>query len=147
MPTGVYPRKDINDRFFEKVSKSDACWVWIGAKRHGYGAFGVGRKSVPAHRMSLLLAGKSIPDGYDVDHLCRNPECVNPEHLEAVTHRENVQRGLAGEHMKHKQATRTTCKKGHPSTPNNSRWRKDGKWKSCRICERDSQRLRRSSTC
>ncbi len=73
------------------------CWIWIGAKRGGYGRFKVaGQKSVTAHRASYELHVGPIPEGMQLDHLCRNPACVNPSHLEPVSAAENVRRGDAG---------------------------------------------------
>jgi len=66
------------------------CWVWNGGTdRLGYATF----RKVPSHRFSYITAYGEIAAGLDVDHLCRNPSCVNPYHLEAVTHRENLRRG------------------------------------------------------
>ena len=71
------------------------CWWWIGnlVDQHGYGRFAAGRPSQLAHRVSYGLYVGPIPEGYDIDHLCRNPRCVNPSHLEAVPHVENIRRG------------------------------------------------------
>lgn len=73
------------------------CWIWQrGSDRHGYGSFKNRTRvqsSSLAHRESYTRARGAIPHGYDLDHLCRVPACVNPEHLEPVTHAENLRRG------------------------------------------------------
>ena len=75
------------------------CWIWRGGKNSvGYGIFNTrgDRRIKYAHRFFFARAKGPIPDGWTVDHLCRRPACVNPAHLEAVTHRENIIRGAIG---------------------------------------------------
>jgi hypothetical protein len=70
------------------------CWLWTGYRYPlGYGKFSVGTEQGYAHIWSFRLHIGPVPDGKELDHLCRNPSCVNPNHLEPVTHRENVLRG------------------------------------------------------
>lgn len=95
-----YPIADPKERFLAKVeiSSTSGCWIWTGSlDNHGYGRLALGLKSegqrpVAAHRLAHEWWVAPIPDGYEVDHLCRVRHCVNPEHLEAVTHAENVRR-------------------------------------------------------
>lgn len=92
-------------RFWMKVDKTDSCWNWIATKNQfGYGIFYPSRKApIVAHRFSYeLLIGK-IEAKLSLDHLCRNRSCVNPDHLEQVTHAENVRRGAR---------TKNLCKHG-----------------------------------
>src|ERR1700760_4080290 len=82
-------------RFWEKVDKTDACWLWNGTvNRHGYGIFCVGPDRFPAHKWILFDGNppKNGPGTWDVDHLCRVRNCVRPDHLEFVTHAENIRR-------------------------------------------------------
>ena len=82
------------DRFWAKVIKTDSCWLWVGAKNnHGYGQIRINQKCHYAHRLSYEMSGKSIPDKWVIDHLCRNPSCIRPDHLEAVDERTNLNRG------------------------------------------------------
>lgn len=84
------------------------CWLWLGRlNNHGYAVF----SKTYIHRQNWIEANGPVPDGLELDHLCRVPQCVNPSHLEPVTHRENMRRGygVSGIH-----ARKTTCPQGHP---------------------------------
>lgn len=124
----VIPEPKPNDfiRFFSKVKMNGTCWEWIGAKDKGYGHFGVGGhrkyggKVIKAHQFSYEAFKGEIPKGFEIDHLCRNRSCCNPDHLEAVTHQENVKRGLTGK-INHYESKKTHCKRGHPLTIDNIR--------------------------
>ena len=128
-------------RFWSKVSKTaGGCWEWTAVRtRLGYGQFSVRRRMVYSHRFSYELRRGPVPAGLELDHLCRNPSCVNPDHLEAVTHRENA---LRGESMPARYAARTCCSRGHEYTPENTRVTKRGA-RLCRICDRARDRARR----
>lgn len=91
------------------------CIEWTGPRiPGGYGMTG-GR---PAHRVAYEAARGPIPDGLVLDHLCRNRGCVNPSHLEPVTHRTNILRGVS---PSARNARRTLCDEGHPLVPNPTR--------------------------
>lgn len=109
----------------------EGCWSWDGATNDlGYGQLWFGEhRMVYAHRFAYEHFVGPIPDMYVIDHLCRNPNCCRPDHLEAVTHRENIKRGRAG--------TKMACKYGHDwHDPKNVHIRRDGRrW--CAACQRE----------
>lgn len=132
------------NRFLAKVRKTDSCWLWTGnLKSTGYAGLTV--KGVPtyAHRFSYELVNGLIPSGLFIDHLCRVKHCVNPSHLEAVTPRTNVRRGLAG----NANLDKTHCPQGHEYSQSNTYicFRTDGdgiSFRRCRICALDSSKRR-----
>src|SRR5580698_2584776 len=80
-------------RFWRLVEKTESCWNWKGGKTNGYGCFQIAKVNFRAHRLAYELLRGPIPTGLHLDHLCRNRSCVNPDHLEPVTQRENTLRG------------------------------------------------------
>jgi hypothetical protein len=112
------------ERFWQKVNKTDTCWIWVGSKNdEAYGNFNHNGTVVKAHRFAYELLKGPIPKDRELDHLCRNPSCVNPEHLEAVTHQENMKRGHFFNTKK------THCPRGHEYTGRNTRGSR-----LCKIC-------------
>jgi HNH endonuclease len=142
-----------NERFWSKVDKNGSapdyaphlgpCWIWEGARhRLGYGHFMTTKPTtVLAHRWSYEETNGPIPDGLELDHLCRVPSCVRPAHCEPVTHRENLARsplllGWAGV-----KEPRTHCRNGHLYTPETTR--PTGNTKYCTLCKLAASRRKR----
>jgi hypothetical protein len=132
----------LEERFWTKVDKKPndpfwvGCWEWTAAivgPKPGYGVINCRENKKTnlklAHRLSYECANRSIPEGYDIDHLCRNSRCVNPGHLEAVPHRENLQRGRNGQLKLGKH-----CKHGH-------------EWDGFTVSGRGGRRQRRCRQC
>lgn len=137
---GPGPRKgQTAERFWRKVDKAGPvpeyrpslghCWLWTGAHDATptglYGKFWNGTRQVTAYRYSYELRNGPVPEGLEIDHLCRTPQCVRPEHLEAVTHLENMRRGLKAQQMH--------CIHGHEFTPENTGYKPNGT-RRCRKC-------------
>lgn len=129
----VFKISDLPQRFQVKIiiDPVTECWVWIGYKlKYGHGRISIGNKKLLTHRVSYLLLKGPIPsETPHLDHLCRNPPCCNPEHLEPVTNSENVKRGDAGRHFREK----THCPQGHLYSIENTLLYNGGR--NCRICK------------
>lgn len=117
--------------FFARISKMpNGCWIWKGAILRGYGRFCAGKKFIYAHRFSYEHFKGPISKELTIDHLCRMPACVNPDHLEAVPIRINV---LRGNTLPAKNKAKTHCLRGHPFDQENTYVTKKGK-RHCRKC-------------
>lgn len=129
-------------RFWTKVAFTPSCWLWRGYTRKGYGTFvpRVGQK-MPAHRFAYEFCVARIPTGLTLDHLCRVRSCVNPDHLEPVTNRENVLRGVG---LTARNAVKTHCLRGHEYTPQNTIQQANGR--ACRTCDNALRRIRRAGS-
>jgi len=125
-------------RNIEVVTES-GCWIWMSDLNNGgYGLLKFGRKRELAHRISYREFRGSIPEGLELDHLCRVRCCVNPDHLEPVTKKENVNRSPRCLNK----LSRTHCKRGHPWSEENTYWINSQK-RLCRVCSRELLRSRR----
>lgn len=122
--------------FMSKICYAGDCIVWTGyVNEHGYGVTIVNQRHEYAHRFAFEMQYGPIPQGLVLDHICRNPICVNPAHLEAVTQKVNTYRGKAVEVWK-QQSTKTHCTNGHELTGENVyREGPDGRNRRCRICK------------
>ena len=99
--TDLNQRPSDSERFWRLVTKTDECWVWGGAKDpKGYGRFRLHGKAKLAHRVAFEMLRGSADPALVIDHLCRNPPCVNPAHMELVTTGENTRRGNAGKNKR-----------------------------------------------
>jgi len=103
---------------WSRVRIREGCWEWVGAKdKFGYGQMAIDCKKYKSHRITYQWLIGPIPEGLELDHLCRNPNCCNPIHLEPVTHQKNMVRGNAGKWQRDK----THCKHGHEFTEENTK--------------------------
>lgn len=138
----VYRLADPFDRFVSKVEfAANGCWLWCGARQpSGYGRFSVGSRAAGTYRLALTHRWSyeyfvgPIAEGLQLDHLCRNPRCVNPGHLEPVTGQVNL---LRGDTFQAKNAAKTHCPRGHEYDV----VRKDGS-RDCRQCAATKARAR-----
>lgn len=129
----------MNHRFDAKVELGPDCWEWVGAiSDTGYGSFGVAGRTHYAHRFAYERHKGGIPEGFDIDHLCRNKACVNPAHLDAVTRRENCRRGKRG-------VLKTHCPQGHPWIEEHIYVRPANGHRMCGTCAVERARARRSA--
>lgn len=134
------------ERFIDKVRFGE-CWIWEGkhlGSGKAYGGFFVRKvqgKAVfaYAHRWAYEQWVSPIPRGTEIDHLCRETLCVRPEHLEAVTHRENV---LRGESLSARRARVTHCPNGHEYTEGNT-YISSKNQRHCRTCEKNRAAAKR----
>jgi len=138
-------------RFWQKVNKDGPvpeccpdlgpCWLWTGSTTRGYGGLKVKGRVVGAHRFVYELLVGPIPDGKEIDHLCRVHGCVNPTHLEPVVHRENV---LRGEGLPAVHVLKTHCPLNHPYDEENTYMIPGRVGRYCRICVSEASRAHKA---
>jgi hypothetical protein len=136
--------RGVRTKLLERSIQADnGCWEWTGAKiPNGYGSIRSKTGQLLAHRVAYEIFVGPIPDGMSIDHLCRNRACVSAEHLEPVTTRENVLRGVG---LTARNAVKTHCLRGHEFTPENTYWTKNpsGPGRECRTCKAQFARRKR----
>lgn len=150
MPLRIGPPRDFTaaerERILARFERSDGCWLWTGSVNTvtGYGAFTYWRdgrvRMVGAHRAVYEVLVGPIADGMTLDHLCMTKRCVRPDHLEAVTHEENLRR--SHEHYGPTGAAVSTglCRRGHELTPDNVVVNATTGRRQCRTCRNASKR-------
>lgn len=123
----------LKERLYSKTEEdpTTGCWNWTGAKTPGgYGRISDGKKKPPAHQVSWKVHYGPILSNHEIDHVCENPSCVNPDHLQAVTREQ---------HRANERARKTHCKQGHEMDDINTGIRGDGRL-YCRACNRIAAR-------
>ncbi len=138
MTAGIYERTPAIERLLDRVSVTlSGCWEWQGAQNgKGYGVFGNGGQQVYVHRFAYEYFKGEIPQTLEIDHLCRNRRCVNPDHLEVVTRQVNQLRGMS---VSGQAARKTHCPQGHLYDLFNTRFYKSG-GRICRTCDKIRKR-------
>ena len=131
-----WPLQTLKQRFVRHVDKQADCWIWMSTRiKDGYGLFKIAGQNQLAHRLAYEWEYGSIPEGLELDHTCRTPACVRTDHLEAVTHLENIRRGR--NHMREK----THCLQGHSYSEENTYLDKKRPHRTCRTCSCARKRL------
>lgn len=122
------------ERLWSRLDASGVCWEWTGALTpKGYGVIWYEGKLWQVHRLSYTLLVGPIPEGHTLDHQCRNTVCADPDHLDPVTQRVNMERGAWGAKWRQR-AGIEVCSQGHPFTKENTYT--GGGQRDCRICRR-----------
>lgn len=138
------------ERIMRRVIKhaDSGCWEWVGATTQGGYAHilegGRGSENLTVHRYLFELRFGKVPNELDLDHLCHNRQCVNPEHLEPVTRSENLRRGDNAKVRREFGMSRTHCAHGHELSPDNVLFVRKYK-RACRTCNRERMRIRRGT--
>ena len=146
------PTRSLFERIIDGCSPEpmSGCWLWkLCTAGHGYALLTIGRRSdgtrkrVAGHVLSYVHFKGPIPEGLELDHKCRTPSCVNPDHLEPVTHQENMRRGFGASGLNYR---KTSCKWGHLFDENNTfiyRHPSGRVSRRCKECNNERQRKKR----
>lgn len=141
------PDRTVEERFWPRVNKNGPvpeqrpeigpCWVWTGTKlSSGYGIISIDGRTHRTHRLAFEWLVGEIPEGLEIDHLCRNRACCRPTHLEPVTGAVNIRRGVSPWGVN---SRKTECPQGHPYSTENTYITPAG-GRVCRICARERTR-------
>lgn len=138
---GKWPRPTLTlDRLMARAipEPNSGCMLWLSSiNQFGYGRASIGpNRRVVAHKLAYEFVYGQVPDGLELDHLCRVRCCINPAHLEPVTKIVNVRRGIAGLKHKARQAAKSCCPRGHPYSGDNLFVRQRTGYRECRECMR-----------
>jgi hypothetical protein len=148
--TSVFGDKRLPSRFWDKAYPSiDGCWLWAGTmnasgphERHWYGGYyplradgRIARRTIGAHRVAYAAMIGPIPEGLDVLHHCDQPKCVNPDHLYAGTHRDNMRDKVARGRCNGTRLFQIFCNRGHPYDEKNTYIFPGGLSRRCRTCK------------
>ncbi len=145
MPSGCYPRKSLLERLMTRIVVDDnGCWVWQGSiTTEGYGQIRGGGRMLRTHRASYEEWVGPIPEGLQIDHLCRVRACCNPVHLEPVSAKINAERGEGGLATAVLQRAKTHCPQGHPYLGDNLYIHPVKGSRACKTCRQASSLLSR----
>lgn len=138
---------DLPERIAAKIEPEpmSGCWLWTAADNGiGYGVVQWRGRVRAAHIVVYEALVGPVPVGLELDHLCRNPSCVSPWHLEPVTHSENVRRGTAGPTRAAQQRAKTHCPQGHEYSPENTYSYTGRAGRHCKACNRVRQAAQRA---
>ena len=136
--------RSVRERFVAKLDVG-VCWEFTGAHSDGYGRFHVNGRAQYAHRVAWAMLMGDLSDELDIDHLCKNRRCCNPDHLQPVTGAENTARG---ESFAARYARSTHCQRQHEFTPENTYWSTNPngrKRRACKTCQRASVERRKQA--
>lgn len=131
-PSGLTKKETL--LFHAVRNRKTGCWDWLGdMNQKGYGRLFYNGKKHSAHRVSFEMFNGPISEDLEIDHVCENRKCVNPAHLQQITHRQNIRNGRL---MKSRRIPKTHCPQGHPYQGDNVLWTRGG-YQYCRQCRRD----------